>query len=63
MLYTIKATIHKADAPNEILHPKGFYYPDEKCKYIVLVGCIIRNHTVRRKELADCVTLTVKPVK
>ena len=31
----------------EILFPKGFYYQD---KYVILVGCMIKNHTIRRKE-------------
>tara|TARA_Y100000310_G_C20307713_1_gene634738 strand:- start:8 stop:181 length:174 start_codon:yes stop_codon:yes gene_type:complete len=33
---------------NEILNPKGFYYQG---KFIIIVGCVNNNHTIRRKEL------------
>lgn len=33
---------------NEILTPKGIYYQG---KYVVLVGCTVLDHTIRRKVL------------
>lgn len=39
------------------LYPKGFYYQG---KYVVLVGCEARDHTVRRKELISDVEITIQ---
>ena len=38
-------------------YPKGFYYQG---KYIILVGCVKENHTIRRKELIEDVEITIK---
>ena len=40
----------------ETLYPKGFYYQG---KFIILVGCEIRNHTVRRKERIENVNIEI----
>ncbi len=40
----------------ETLYPKGFYYQG---KFIILVGCEIRNHTVRRKERIETVNIEI----
>ncbi len=49
--YKFKATIN-----SEILYPKGFYYQG---KFIILVGCEIRNHTIRRKERIENVNIEI----
>lgn len=36
--------------------PKGFYYQG---KYIILVGDIVENHTIRRKEKIEDVEIEV----
>lgn len=41
----------------EVFHPKGFYYQK---KYIILVGDVDRDHTMRRKELIEDVEITVE---
>lgn len=38
-------------------HPKGFYYQG---KYIILVGDVDENHTIRRKELIKNVDIKIK---
>lgn len=40
--YEFIATIN-----GDTIYPKGFYYQD---KYIILVGDVKSNHTIRRKE-------------
>ncbi len=40
----------------EVSFPKGFYYQG---KHIILVGCEILNHTIRRKEKIDDVEIIV----
>lgn len=45
-----------AKVNNETIYPKGFYYQK---KYIILVGCEIKNHTIRRKELIENVNITI----
>ena len=52
-IYKFIATIKDTD---EVLHPKGFYYQG---KHIVLVGCTITNHTIRRKELIENVKIKI----
>ena len=54
MKYTFKATI----AGKEYF-PKGFYYQG---KFIVLVGCEIQNHTIRRKEKIEDVLMVVTQI-
>lgn len=49
--YKFKATIGK-----EKLTPKGFYYQG---KFIILVGCEIKDHSIRRKEKIDDVEITI----
>lgn len=50
-LYKFKAVIN-----GETLYPKGFYYQG---KHVVLVGCVIQNHTIRRKELLSEVEIII----
>lgn len=38
------------------LYPKGFYYQN---KHIILVGCTLQNHTIRRKELIEDVEIKI----
>lgn len=40
----------------EKLYPKGFYYQG---KYVILVGCTIKNHTIRRKEPIENVFINI----
>jgi hypothetical protein len=41
----------------ETYHPKGFYYQG---KYIILVGDVDKNHTIRRKERIEDVEIKIK---
>lgn len=47
----------EAKIGDEILYPKGFYYQGKK--HIVLVGCVLRDHTMRRKELIEDVNIKI----
>ncbi len=49
----------KAVIGDKELFPKGFYYQG---KHIVLVGCEILNHTIRRKEKIEDVDITVTEI-
>lgn len=40
----------------EILYPKGFYYQGNN---IIIVGCNIKNHTIRRKEKISDVIIEI----
>ena len=53
---TMKTYKFKASINGEIIYPKGFYYQG---KHIILVGCTISNHTIRRKELISDVDIEV----
>ena len=46
----------EAKINGETFYPKGFYYQG---KYIILVGCEIQNHTVRRKERIEDVEILI----
>lgn len=46
----------KAKIGNGIIEPKGFYYQG---KYIILVGDVVKNHTIRRKELIKDVEIEI----
>ena len=46
-----------AKVGSETLHPKGFYYQG---KYVILVGCTINNHTIRRKEIIGDVDIKIE---
>lgn len=37
-------------------YPKGFYYQG---KYVILVGCTIKDNTIRRKELITDVEIEI----
>ena len=41
----------EADINGEKIYPKGVYYQGKK--YIILVGCTVKDHTIRRKELIE----------
>lgn len=49
----------KAIIDNQEYFPKGFYYQD---KYIILVGCEIVGHTVRRKEKIKDVEIIITEI-
>jgi hypothetical protein len=49
--YSFKAIIN-----NKEYFPKGFYYQG---KYIIIVGCIKADHTIRRKEKITDVNIIV----
>jgi hypothetical protein len=53
--YEFIATIN-----GEKLYPKGFYYQG---KFIILVGCTKKNHTIRRKERVEDVKIEIKEIK
>lgn len=46
-----------AEIGEETLYPKGFYYQK---KYVILVGDVVKDHTIRRKEKIEDVKLTVE---
>ena len=46
-----------AKVGSQTLHPKGFYYQG---KYVILVGCTIKNHTIRRKEIIGDVDIKIE---
>jgi hypothetical protein len=48
----------KAKIKNKTYYPKGFYYQGEK--HIVLVGCTIKNHTIRQKFFINEVELIIE---
>lgn len=50
-MYCFKVTIG-----SEVIYPKGFYYQG---KHVIIVGDIIKGHTIRRKELASNVEIEV----
>ena len=49
--YKFKVTIG-----NEIIYPKGFYYQG---KYVIIVGDVLKEHTIRRKELIEDVKIEI----
>lgn len=49
--YKFKAIINGVN-----LFPKGFYYQG---KHVILVGCEIKNHTIRRKEKIEDVQIII----
>lgn len=49
--YKFQAKIGK-----ETFYPKGFYYQG---KYIILVGDLVKNHTIRRKEKIEDVEIEI----
>jgi hypothetical protein len=50
----------KAIIGNEIIYPKGFYYQQDK--FIILVGSVIHNNTVRRKEKIEDVEIIISEI-
>lgn len=53
--YTFKAIIDKKE-----FFPKGFYYQGN---FIILVGCTITDHSIRRKEKISDVEIIVEEIK
>ena len=49
--YSFRALVN-----GEEIFPKGFYYQG---KHIILVGCTILNHTIRRKEKISDVVIFI----
>jgi hypothetical protein len=54
MKYKFKAIINGVE-----YFPKGFYYSG---RYVIIVGCILTGHTIRRKEFIDDVDIFVTEI-
>ena len=50
----------KAIIDNVEYYPKGFYYQRNN---IILVGCEIKNHTIRRRERIEDVDIFITKIK